>query len=116
MLDYPLFVSFTVDDVKAKLDSLYPGRDFFRDSLRTALWVLANEAFPHRIGNQKMNGRKGRVAKYFLTSRIKKISYPKNVIDQMNGFDLLLELFRTPIISSANKSIQVKNCMKELSE
>lgn len=73
ILDYPLFVSFTVDDVKAKLDSLYPGRDFFRDSLRGALWVLVNEAFPHRLGNQKMYGQKGRVAKYFLTSRIKKI-------------------------------------------
>lgn len=45
----------------------------------------------------------------------------KNVIDQMNGFDSLLVVAPTSTVSSgivwsANKSIQVKNYKKELSE
>ncbi|GAI89631.1 unnamed protein product, partial [marine sediment metagenome] len=66
LLKQPLFERFTVDDVKAKLDSLYPGRDFCRENLREDLCTLSVEAFPHRMENQTMNGRKGGVSKYLL--------------------------------------------------
>jgi hypothetical protein len=75
LLHQPLLERFTVDDVKKRLDELYPERNFFRDTLKTSLWGLTHVVFPHRMSCQTNNGRKGRQTEYFLTSRIKKIYY-----------------------------------------
>lgn len=75
LLKQPLFERFTVDDVKAKLDSLYPGRDFCQDNLREDLCSLTIEAFPYKLIKETYypKNARGQRTEFILTARIKKI-------------------------------------------
>lgn len=110
------YLKFTYQDIKDVLEQEFFPRAFGMTSIRRNMKFLAETAFPNKIKKDLYHakGTRGWRADFHLTSKIEKIFYPKNVVDQMNGFDFLLVV--SPIVGSANKSIQVKNYKKELSE